>query len=222
MDTDLYTGIFGIIEEGIKLRRPGNFTVQKLHNGLFRAVQYWGYTPDEMLDLSLDIAGAVDVTSSNTIGDSAFAYLRGLRHQQGHYSPQERYTRPTEGTTEWEVDQDMLYEIYAPWMVTRHFSYRNAPLLDVIAKWLGMATTQDLIDICNGILVAHERGYVNKRMYLWNLARRPEFRYHWDEVLIDTIRMLKANHCWEGRDAPDIRKEKKAKKSAGRRKADQS
>lgn len=223
MNTEPFTPVFGIIEEGIALRMaPRRFAIQKLHNGILRAARYYGYTADEVLPLATRISMAVDIRHSNSIGDSAFTFLRGLRHSSGHYSPRERYESPEPDTLEWTIDRDMIYELFAPFMVRKHYNYKDPRLCMAIAAWMSISTTQDLLDIGTGILDADDRGYITKREYLWNLASRPEFSYKWRKVLPWVVDMLKACGCWEGRDEPQLTKPKKtrAKKNpAGHRAA---
>jgi hypothetical protein len=223
VNTEPFRPVFGIIEEGIALRMaPRRFAVQKLHNGILRAVQYYGYTADEILPLAPEISMAVDISHSNSIGDSAFTFLEGLRHLQGRYSPRERYESPEPDTLEWTLDRDMIYELYAPWMVQRRFNYKDPRLCRAIAEWLSISTTQDLIDIGTGIIDADEKGYISKRLYLWNLASKPEFGYKWRKVLPWVVNMLKACGAWEGRDEPRLRtkKTRSKKNAAGHRPAD--
>ena len=212
MNSEIYEDIFPMIEEGVALRMsPRRFAVQKLHNGILRAARYYDFTPQEILTLAPAIGARVDITSSNTIGDSAFDFLEGVRHRQGHYSPQERYERPVPESIEWTIDRDMIYHTFAPWMVERHFSYKDPRLCRAIADWMSMSTTQDLIDIGTGIADADDRRRVDGYLWLWRLAGRSEFGYKWHRVLPYVVNKLRAWDCWEGRDEPEFKRAKKTR-----------
>jgi hypothetical protein len=219
--------VFGMIEEGINVRIPNRrFAVEKLHHGIYRAVQYYGFSPEELLDLAPEIAGAVDTRNSNTISDSAFRFLKGHREGQGCFSPQERNTQPTEGTLEWNIDRQQLYELWAPLMVSAEhirLSWRYKPFLVVLTKWMKLYETQDLIDLCSALLDADDQGLILAKGYLWRLARDPGFGYKWDKVLPHTIAWCQSEGVWEGK--PQLRmvggrKKKTAKRPGNNRPGD--
>lgn len=199
--------VFGMIEEGINVRMPNRrFATEKLHHGIYRAVQYYGFTPEELLDLAPEIANAVDTRNSNSISDSAFRFLKGVREGQGIYSPLERNTRPSEGTLEWDIDRQMLYDLWEPLEVAgehRAKSWRHKPFLVVLSKWMRLYEVQDLIDLCYALQDADDRGLINCKGYLSRLARDPGFGYKWHKVLPFTITWCMETGVWEGR--PQLR-----------------
>jgi len=209
--------VFGMIEEGINLRQGGRrWSVTKMHHGIYRAIQFWGYTPGELLDLAPEIARAVDVQSSNTVSDSAYRFLKGQREGQGCFSPLERHTQPTAGTLEWEIDQEMLYDIWSPMMVDDELPSKNKHFLMILAEWMRLYDTQDLIDLASALLDAEARGLILAQGHLQRVAMSSGFGYKWHKVLPLIIDWARQEGLWEGKTKLKLIHDKKKKSTTKR------